>query len=286
MTWGSTCGLTNLCTRRFPSDPSRGILDPSPSSCQTPGVTGKRERRRRRGDECEDMEEEEEGEEGERLVTPLGEDLVTLSTLPKSRWSNLQNLDIIKKRNRPLEPPKQPKATPFFLPTLAGLVPEFVTRGDEGDIPNVEAAASKILDLGKLEPLSPFQRTLEDTCVTRDYAAVIDQIRGMSPSTIDKEFRSLSPEAGGHTHTHSERQLLCLLRALLHQLRSRREFELTQAYLGLALKLHSRAISQSQQLTAVAKELLETQASSWQQLQEDLNMAGCLLAYFKSATVY
>ena len=42
------------------------------------------------------MEEEEEGEEGERLVTPLGEDLVTLSTLPKSRWSNLQNLDIIK----------------------------------------------------------------------------------------------------------------------------------------------------------------------------------------------
>ena len=72
------------------------------------------------------------------------------------------------KRNRPLEPPKQPKATPFFLPTLAGLVPEFVTRGDEGDIPDVEAAASKILDLGKLEPLSPFQRTLEDTCVTRD----------------------------------------------------------------------------------------------------------------------
>ena len=74
-------------------------------------------------------------------------------------------------------------------------------------------------------------------CVLAD-AAVIDQIRGMSPSTIDKEFRSLSPEAGGHTHTHSERQLLCLLRALLHQLRSRREFELTQAYLGLALKVH------------------------------------------------
>ena len=72
------------------------------------------------------------------------------------------------KRNRPLEPPKQPKAAPFFLPTLAGLVPEFVTRGDEGDIPDVEAAASKILDLGKLEPLSPFQRTLEDTCVTHD----------------------------------------------------------------------------------------------------------------------
>ena len=47
-----------------------------------------------------DMEKEGEGEgEGERgdgSVTPLGEGLVTLSTLPKSHWSNLQNLDIIK----------------------------------------------------------------------------------------------------------------------------------------------------------------------------------------------
>ena len=57
----------------------------------------------------------------------------------------------------------------------------------------------------------------------------------MSPSTIDKEFRSLAPEAGGHAH--SQRQLLSLLGALLHQLRSRQEFELTQAYLGLALKV-------------------------------------------------
>ena len=46
--------------------------------------------------DMEDEEEEEEGERGDGLVAPLGEDLVTLSTLPKSRWSNLQNLDIIK----------------------------------------------------------------------------------------------------------------------------------------------------------------------------------------------
>ena len=83
--------------------------------------------------------------------------------------------------------------------------------------------------------IAEYKPDSEFCCVLAD-AAVIDQIRGMSPSTIDKEFRSLSPEAGGHTH--SERQLLCLLRALLHQLRSRREFELTQAYLGLALKVH------------------------------------------------
>ena len=41
-------------------------------------------------------EEEEEGEGGKGVVVPLREGMVTLSTLPKSHWSNLQNIDIIK----------------------------------------------------------------------------------------------------------------------------------------------------------------------------------------------
>ena len=44
-----------------------------------------------------DMEEDEgEGEKEDGSVAPLAEGLLTLSVLPKSRWSNLQNLDIIK----------------------------------------------------------------------------------------------------------------------------------------------------------------------------------------------
>ena len=72
------------------------------------------------------------------------------------------------KRNKPVEPPKQPKPAPFFLPSLTGLVPRFVAGGDEGDIPDVEAAASKIVNLEKLEPLSEFQRALEDCHITQD----------------------------------------------------------------------------------------------------------------------
>ena len=77
-----------------------------------------------------------------------------------------------------------------------------------------------------------------------------------------------------------------------------------QAYLGLVLKvyalyysgilkvnfpsslqLHSGAISKSAELADLALQLLEAQQSAWQHLHRDLNMAGCLLAYFKSATV-
>ena len=46
------------------------------------------------------MEEETtgEGDDDSGAVIPLEDGLVTLSTLPKSHWSNLLNLDIIKVR--------------------------------------------------------------------------------------------------------------------------------------------------------------------------------------------
>uniref|UniRef100_A0A0E9VL82 WDR36/Utp21 C-terminal domain-containing protein n=1 Tax=Anguilla anguilla TaxID=7936 RepID=A0A0E9VL82_ANGAN len=45
----------------------------------------------------------------------LDERLVTLSLLPDSRWKNLLHLDIIKKRNKPKQPPKWPRP-PLFHP--------------------------------------------------------------------------------------------------------------------------------------------------------------------------
>ena len=56
-------------------------------------------------------------------------DLVTLSLLPKSQWQSLVNLDIIKMRNKPIEPPKKPEKAPFFLPTLPSLSGEVTFTG-------------------------------------------------------------------------------------------------------------------------------------------------------------
>ena len=67
----------------------------------------------------------------EKNIAPLADGLVTLSTLPKLRWHNLQNLDIIKLRNKP---PKQPKQAPFFLPTLPGIEPKFIPAAEDEEI--------------------------------------------------------------------------------------------------------------------------------------------------------
>lgn len=107
---------------------------------------------------AENLEEEEVLEN----LRPLSEGLVTLSDLPKSRWHNLLHLDVIKRHNKPTEPPKQPKQAPFFLPTLPGLQPKFTSAKEEDDeIPALEGVGSKILNLGELVPLSEFQRTLQ-----------------------------------------------------------------------------------------------------------------------------
>lgn len=58
-------------------------------------------------------------------------DLVTLSLLPKSQWQSLINLDIIKERNKPIEPPKKPEKAPFFLPSIPSLSGEILFKPSE-----------------------------------------------------------------------------------------------------------------------------------------------------------
>ena len=57
-------------------------------------------------------------------------------------------------------------------------------------------------------------------------------LKTMTPVAVDSEFRSLGPEGGG-----SVEQLASFMRFLLEWLRTRRDFELTEAYLELFLKV-------------------------------------------------
>ncbi|CAI5949545.1 unnamed protein product, partial [Closterium sp. NIES-64] len=44
--------------------------------------------------------------------------LISRAMLPRSQWVNLVMLDVIKERNRPIQPPKKPEQAPFFLPSV------------------------------------------------------------------------------------------------------------------------------------------------------------------------
>ena len=47
-------------------------------------------------------------------------------------------------RNKPKEPPKVPKAAPFFLPTIAGLQPKFAPIEEDKDTDKVSKVLSVV----------------------------------------------------------------------------------------------------------------------------------------------
>ncbi|KAJ8578842.1 hypothetical protein ON010_g361 [Phytophthora cinnamomi] len=81
-------------------------------------------------------------EEGEESSDPLDASLITLSTAPRAFWQSLFNLELIKKRNKPIEPPKAPEQAPFFLqtarkddvhPTFVPVAPEAKKEAEKKD---------------------------------------------------------------------------------------------------------------------------------------------------------
>lgn len=76
-------------------------------------------------DDADALESEKQGvvqqtaptEADGKEVEPLDVSLITLSTAPRALWHSLFNLELIKKRNKPIEPPKAPEQAPFFLQT-------------------------------------------------------------------------------------------------------------------------------------------------------------------------
>ena len=138
-----------------------------------------------KGSEPQDLAKLIAEDPSEKNIVPLADGLVTLSTLPKSRWHNLQNLDIIKLRNKPIEPPKQPKQAPFFLPTLPGIEPKFIPAAEDEEIPSSESGGSRILNLGKLQPLSEFQKCLEQ-CVSTKHCKSLSLSLSQRPVMMNK----------------------------------------------------------------------------------------------------
>jgi len=208
----------------------------------------------------------------------LSDELVTLSLLPQSRWRHLTSLELIKKRNKPKEPPKAPKAAPFFLPTTQELVPKFL-QTDE-DQPDDTEVKSKILNMTQLQPDSEFQKLLKDCTSAENYEPVLDLLKSMGPSSIDAEIRSLGPSAGGDI------KLLELFMLFIErQIGLRRDFEFTEALLGLFLKLHGPTIAENPELTEIAARLLQEHTAAWSNIQDLLNQCACLISYFKSAVI-
>ncbi|CAF1073060.1 unnamed protein product, partial [Brachionus calyciflorus] len=156
-------------------------------------------------------------------------DLVTLSLMPESRWKNLVNLDVIRQRNKPKEPPKVPKLAPFFLPTVSNEQGFTFKTAKESKELNEKQAKLTSVNLF----LSDFGTSLSKAKTVEDYETLLAELKKMGPSAIDMEVRSLSEDMGGSVELMER-----FMQFLLYLMTTRKNFELANSYLSLFLKVH------------------------------------------------
>ncbi|KAI8786613.1 WD repeat-containing protein 36 isoform X1 [Biomphalaria glabrata] len=219
--------------------------------------------------------EEEDFEDDYKSPEQIASELVTLSLLPTSRWLNLLNLDIIKMRNKPREPPKAPKAAPFYLPTIAGLQPSFDVSSQSTDNSKTQSHIKKP-ELGSLSDLA---MQLLKAHQNHSYESILSSLKEMGPSAIDREIRLLGDEGS------TDEAMLYFIEFIEATLKTNKHFELAHSYLALFLKVHGDQLSSKPQLASALESLTNTQLHSWDRVQSLLQKSLGMVNYLRSATV-
>lgn len=201
----------------------------------------------------------------------LADYLITLSSLPESKWKNLLNLDLIKKRNKPKEAVLKPQNAPFFLPTVAGLEPTFGTDWKESE-KQMDLIDSHLIN--KLKPISSFGQLLVLCNKQLNYCPLIERLKELGQSAIDAEIRSLSPNLMIH-----------FLDAMEEWLKTNKDFQLIESFLGLFLKIHIEDIVSNEELKTRCDRLSQMTDQLWDRLSKEFNKSLCLTNYLRSAVL-
>ncbi|KAL7728122.1 hypothetical protein ACLKA6_002260 [Drosophila palustris] len=216
--------------------------------------------------ELEIDDEEDSAELGEEIdakyETPkqLNPELITMSGLAASRWQNLLDLELIKRRNKPKAPPKAPKQAPFFLPTVSGLEMRF----DVGNAPS-DNDGSKLLQVTSLNNLTAFGKLLEATATDNGFESAVKHITQLGPSMVDFEIKSLHPDAGG-----TMLAMMQFLKLIEFMLSTNLDFELAQSYLSVYLRSHGLSLTESPQLVQSLRSASKAQEEAWKRIESKL----------------
>ncbi|GJM97875.1 hypothetical protein PR202_ga14835 [Eleusine coracana subsp. coracana] len=213
--------------------------------------------------------------------------LITLSLLPKSQWQSLTNLDIIKVRNKPIEPPKKPEKAPFFLPSVPSLSGEILFEPPANSKETDSSTADNTNHKNMADLSSHFSRLLQSCGETKNYSAFTDYLKGLSPSSLDMELRMLQiiddDESENMEDKPELQSILLLLDYFIHELSCRNNFEFVQAVLKLFLKIHGETMRRYSVLQDKVKKLVEVQSLVWQKIDKMFQTARCMVTFLSNS---
>jgi U3 small nucleolar RNA-associated protein 21 len=173
-------------------------------------------------------------------IDQLHPSLLTLSLVPQSRWQTLLNLDTIRQRNKPIEPPQQPKKAPFFLPSA-------LTNGvrppdPASNPPPAQASSTTPAERSRISRIaaqthhaSAFSSLLSTFTLDPDQDAtnLITHLEALPPSAADLEIRTLQ-----------NAEMLPFIRALTQQLALNQDFELVNTWMSCFLRMHGDVVQE------------------------------------------
>ncbi|KEY74201.1 hypothetical protein S7711_00358 [Stachybotrys chartarum IBT 7711] len=223
--------------------------------------------------------DEEQAEDEDDVPAPvidqLSADMMTLSLVPKARWQTLLHLDLIKERNKPKEAPKAPEKAPFFLPSSGNGQP---TDQNATAVEAAEGGGSRIsrLDPSRFEEM--FASKLRAGAASNNYDDFVEHLKCLSPSSADLELRSLSIGKGDD----ESNELLHFIQALIARLHARRDYELTQAWMAVFLRLHFDSIMANEALVNALQEWKEQQEKECSRLDSLVGYCGGVVSFLRN----
>ncbi|KAK5128529.1 hypothetical protein LTR85_003199 [Meristemomyces frigidus] len=233
------------------------------------------------GDGDEDEEDLMDGLDDGADVEQLSSDLLTLSLVPRSRWQNLLHLDLIRQRNKPIEPAKKPEKAPFFLPSLRDQQGAQAAPGrDMISAAELEKERTRVLKLSREGGRSTFSTLLaaagDSANSVGDYAHFLDHLKSLSPAAADIEIRSLSAESD---------EMVIYVQALTWLLRERRDFELAQAWMGVFLRTHGDLAFNVPELGEAVAEWRQAMGEEKLRVQRLAGYCGGVVGWLRAARV-
>ncbi|MEW5318032.1 MAG: hypothetical protein WDW38_009286 [Sanguina aurantia] len=140
------------------------------------------------------------------------------------------------------------------------------------------AAPKPVLGAKAVAAAATGSSSSEVEAVADPWAPFLKLIRGLTPTALDRELRSMQVLEGGDEREIED--LASLLRCLHSTIAAGADFEFCQALLQLTLQVHGDSITAHASLRDPAAVLLNQLRSTWRRLDPLLQHVRCMVAYF------
>ena len=204
---------------------------------------------------------------------------INFSSEPFTKWQTIYNLESIKEKNKPIEPPKDPPPVPFFLYDIdkeGDNVLEHKNLLIDQEEDNRPRILNKETIPGEDNELIRLLRLLKDDNNNKEdiYNNITLHLKGISGSRSELEFGELNSLTG----EYKEEVSLCI-DYFIYAISQKQDYELIQAHLHVFLKNCGDILQQAENEEKM-KEILRIQKQAWENMQRDLTSSMFLVDFF------